>query len=96
MEKANDEAMPTAIVTGSTKGKGKATAELLTKRGHSVVICSEIKTTLIKQLEKLNRQQGRRTLQRVNTQLVIGLKCDVCNTWMLILSLMHLWKSLEK
>jgi NAD(P)-dependent dehydrogenase (short-subunit alcohol dehydrogenase family) len=29
----NDEALPNAIVTGLAKGTGKATAELLAKRG---------------------------------------------------------------
>lgn len=39
-EEANDEALPTAIVTGSTKCMEKASGELLAKRGHNVVICS--------------------------------------------------------
>lgn len=56
MERVNDETWPTAIVTGSTKGIGKATAELLTKRGRMLSSVQEIKTTMIKPMGKLNQQ----------------------------------------
>ena len=53
MEKVNDATVPTAIITGSTKGIGKATAELLAKRGYNVVICSSSQSDIGKTVEEI-------------------------------------------
>ncbi len=80
MEKANDATVPTAIITGSTKGKGKATAELLAKKGYNVVICSrnqsDINRTVV---EIISVARAKNSSNNNSTAKVMGLKCDVCN-----------------
>ncbi len=59
--------MPTAIVTGSGRGIGKATALMLAKRDLNVVVCSRT-------LEEVNSTVGE--LEKLHTG-VLGIKCNV-------------------
>ena len=80
MEKANDETVPTAIVTGSTKGIGKATAQLLAKRGYNVVICSRNRGDIGKTVEEIMSVAKAESISKnKSAPQVIGLKCDVCD-----------------
>lgn len=59
--------MPTAIVTGSGRGIGKAAAILLAKRGMNVAVCSRTQTEIdetVKEIKGLGAG-------------VLGMKCDV-------------------
>lgn len=65
-EKQNNKA---AIITGSGRGIGKATAILLGKQGINVVVCSRTESeinSVVKEIEELNSQVT-----------VLGIKCDV-------------------
>ena len=58
-----------AIITGSGRGIGKATAILLGKQGINVVVCSRTESeinSVVKEIEELNSQVT-----------VLGIKCDV-------------------
>jgi 3-oxoacyl-[acyl-carrier protein] reductase len=58
-----------AIITGSGRGIGKATAILLGKQGINVVVCSRTESeinSVVKEIEELNSEVS-----------VLGLKCDV-------------------
>ena len=58
-----------AIITGSGRGIGKATAILLGKQGINVVVCSRTEreiNSVVKEIEELNSQVT-----------VLGIKCDV-------------------
>jgi 3-oxoacyl-[acyl-carrier protein] reductase len=58
-----------AIITGSGRGIGKATAILLGKQGINVVVCSRTESeinSVVKEIEELNSQIT-----------VLGIKCDV-------------------
>lgn len=59
--------MPTAIVTGSGRGIGKATALMLAERDFNVVVCSRT-------LGEINNTVGE--LEKLHTG-VLGIKCDV-------------------
>ena len=78
MEKVNDEALPTAIVTGSTKGIGKSTARLLANRGYNVVICSRSQGDIDKTVEEIKSAAGEESVSTSKPLArVMGLKCDV-------------------
>lgn len=81
MAKVNDATVPTAIITGSTKGIGKATAELLAKMGYNVVICSRNQGDTGKTVDEIMSVARARNISKNKpaTQ-VMGLKCDVCDT----------------
>ncbi|HYX55228.1 MAG TPA: SDR family oxidoreductase [Nitrososphaeraceae archaeon] len=58
-----------AIITGSGRGIGKATAILLGKQGINVVVCSRTESeinSVVKEIEELNSEVS-----------VLGIKCDV-------------------
>ena len=79
MEKVNGETVPTAIVTGSTKGIGKATAQLLAKRGYNVVICSRNRGDIGKTVEEIMSVAKAKSISKnKSAPKVMGLKCDVC------------------
>src|SRR3989337_4034607 len=79
MEKVNDETVPTAIVTGSTKGIGKATAQLLAKRGYNVVICSRNRGDISKTVEEIMSVAKAKSISKnKSAPQVMGVKCDVC------------------
>jgi 3-oxoacyl-[acyl-carrier protein] reductase len=81
MEKVNDQTVPTAIVTGSTKGIGKATAQLLAKRGYNVVICSRNRGDIGKTVEEIMSEAKAKSISKnKSAPQVMGLKCDVCDT----------------
>jgi 3-oxoacyl-[acyl-carrier protein] reductase len=81
MEKVDDATVPTAIITGSTKGIGKATAELLAKRGYNVVICSRNQGDIGKTVEEIMPVAKAKNISKNNSApQVMGLKCDVCDT----------------
>jgi 3-oxoacyl-[acyl-carrier protein] reductase len=81
MEKVIDATVPTAIVTGSTKGIGKATAELLAKRGYNVVICSRNQGDIGKTVEEIMPVAKAKNISKnKSAPQVMGLKCDVCDT----------------
>ncbi len=81
MVKVNDATVPTAIITGSTKGIGKATAGLLAKRGYNVVICSRNQGDTGKTVDEIMSVARAKNISKNKpaTQ-VMGLKCDVCDT----------------
>lgn len=59
--------MPTAIVTGSGRGIGRATAIMLAKKGMNVVICSRTQGEIDKTVDEI---------KKVHTG-VLGMRCDV-------------------
>jgi 3-oxoacyl-[acyl-carrier protein] reductase len=80
MAKVKDAAVPTAIITGSTKGIGKATAGLLAKRGYNVVICSRNQSDIGKTVEEImSVARAKDTSRNKPATQVMGLKCDVCD-----------------
>jgi NAD(P)-dependent dehydrogenase (short-subunit alcohol dehydrogenase family) len=65
----------TAIITGSSRGIGKATAMLLAKRGVNVVICSRSEKEINSAVQEIKKEindsgQG-------NNNSILGIKCDV-------------------
>jgi 3-oxoacyl-[acyl-carrier protein] reductase len=64
-----------AIITGSSRGIGKATAILLAKRGVNVVICSRSEKEINSAVQEIKKEindsgQG-------NNNSILGIKCDV-------------------
>lgn len=59
--------MPTAIVTGSGRGIGKATALMLARKGMNVVVCSRTQNEIDRTVDEIKRVRAS----------ALGMRCDV-------------------
>ena len=71
----------TTVITGASKGIGKAIAEIFAANGYDLFICSRNETTLYKTVEELNTKYSKVTIRAKAADLSIKQQAQAFGEW---------------